>query len=165
MGDVGGGRLRGWQVCGPVLGQEERVSQEPAGRRRLPAGPVSLAFGIDDLPRLRRVTAQWAAQAGLPDDRTADFVLAVHEIAANAVLYGSAAARLLLWADEGMVVAEVGDRGRWQPDRPDGRSGMGLPLAHQVCDEVQIRAGPEGTTVLLRMRLDGTGWSPGIRHK
>jgi anti-sigma regulatory factor (Ser/Thr protein kinase) len=42
------------------------------------------------------VTAQWATRAGLSAGRTDDFVIAVHEIAANAVRYGSPAARLLL---------------------------------------------------------------------
>lgn len=125
--------------------------------QRLSVGPQSVPFGMDDLPWVRRVTAQWAAAAGLAPGRADDFVLAVHEIAANAVLHGAPPARLVLRAPAGSVVAEVHDRGRWVTSAgPGGRpGGRGLPLARKVCDEVEIRAQPDGTAVLLRMRLPG----------
>jgi len=96
--------------------------------------------------------------AGLPADRAEDFVIAVSEIAANAVRYGSPTARLLLRVADAAAQAEVRDSGCWQPaagaDSADGRSGgMGLALARLVCDEVGIRAGAGGTTVILRMSL------------
>jgi len=117
-----------------------------------------MRFCADDLPQVRRVTAAWAARAGLPPGRADDFVIAVHEIAANAVRYGSPTARLLLQvADAGAVQAEVRDSGRWPPaaDAADAASagGRGLALARLVCDEVEIRARDGGTTVLLRMSL------------
>ena len=118
-----------------------------------------MRFCSDDLQQVRRVTGAWAARAGLPPGRADDFVIAVHEIAANALRYGSPAARLLLQvADGGAVQAEVRDSGRWQPATEaasvDGRGeGRGLALARLVCDEVEIRARDNGTTVLLRMSL------------
>jgi anti-sigma regulatory factor (Ser/Thr protein kinase) len=139
---------------------------QPAAPGQPPAGPRSLTFGFDDLPGLRRAVMAWSARAGMPAERATDFVLAVHEIAANAVVYGSPAARLLLREQDGMAVAEITDRGRWQsPAAPaelahrDG--GMGLPLARQVCDQVQVRAGQDGTTVLLGMRLADPAPRPG----
>jgi anti-sigma regulatory factor (Ser/Thr protein kinase) len=42
------------------------------------------------------MTAQWAAWADLQASRADDFVIAVNEIATNAVRYGSPQARLLL---------------------------------------------------------------------
>jgi serine/threonine-protein kinase RsbW len=127
------------------------------GEADFPA-PRRLWFRKDDLWQVRRVTAQWATRAGLSAGRTDDFVIAVHEIAANAVRYGSPAARLLLRMTGGAAAAEIHDNGRWQPSAQTapaaGRSGgMGLPLVRLVCDEVKIRAGNDGTTVLLRMSL------------
>lgn len=121
--------------------------------------PRRVRFSIDDLRRVRRITAQWAARVGLSASRADDFVIAVNEIAANAVRYGSPAARLLLRVTGGAAVAEIHDDGRWKPSAVPlpiaGRSGgMGLALARLVCDEVEIHTGNDGTTVLLRMSGD-----------
>jgi anti-sigma regulatory factor (Ser/Thr protein kinase) len=116
-------------------------------------------FGAADLRTVRRVTARWAVRADLPGGRAEDFVIAVSEIAANAVRYGSPAARLLLQVTGRATVAEVRDSGYWprpgtEAASAGGRSGgMGLALARLACDEVEIRAGTGGTTVLLRMSL------------
>jgi anti-sigma regulatory factor (Ser/Thr protein kinase) len=111
---------------------------------------------MNDLRQVRQVTAQWATCIGLSASRTNDFVIAVHEIAANAVRYGSPAARLLLRVSGGAAAAEIRDEGCWPPSAEAastaGRSGgMGLALARLVCDEVEIHTGNGGTTVLLRM--------------
>ncbi len=129
-----------------------------AGEAGLP-GPCGMRFSADGLGQVRRVTARWAARAGLPAGRVDDFVIAVSEIAANAVRYGSPAARLLLQGTGRATVAEVRDSGYWprpgtEAASAGGRSGgMGLALARLACDEVEIRAGTGGTTVLLRMSL------------
>ncbi len=83
---------------------------------------------------------------GLPAVRAEDFVIAVSEIAANAVRHGSPAARLLLRVAGGAVQAEVRDSGCWRPAAgaasSNGRSGgRGLALARLACDGVGIRAG------------------------
>jgi anti-sigma regulatory factor (Ser/Thr protein kinase) len=111
---------------------------------------------------VRRVTAAWAARAGLAPDGADDFVIAVHEIAVNAVRYGSPAARLLLRvAGRTVAEAEIRDSGRWRPAPAaapaDGRpGGRGLALARRICDEVEIQTSRGGTTVRLRMSLPGT---------
>jgi serine/threonine-protein kinase RsbW len=116
--------------------------------------------------RRNRATAEWA---GLPPERAEDFVIAVNEIATNAVRYGSPTARLLLRvAGENMAEAEVRDEGRWLPGTgtvPAGaeRGGMGLPLVRRSCDAVEIRTGDDGTTVLLRMCLQARGRIGGPR--
>jgi serine/threonine-protein kinase RsbW len=121
--------------------------------------PHRMRFGVDDLRQLRQVTAQWAVRAGLPQDRAENFVIAVNEVATNAVRYGSPTARLVLRiTGENMTEAEVRDEGRWPPGslppaagEVDGR--MGLALVRRVCDAVEIRTADDGTTVILRMRL------------
>ena len=118
-----------------------------------------MRFGIENLQRMRQVTARWAAQAGLPPERAEDFVIAVNEIATNAVRYGSPMAWLVLRITrENMAEAEIRDEGRWPPGSmtaPAGEEhgGMGLGLVRRACDAVEIRAGDNGTTVILRMRL------------
>jgi serine/threonine-protein kinase RsbW len=136
---------------------------ESAGRPGAAGFPVpcGVRFGADDLRSVRRVTARWAVRAALPAARAEDFVIAVSEIAANAVRYGSPTARLLRVAG-GAATAEVRDSGCWRPAAgpasANGRSGgRGLALARRVCDEVGIRAGAGGTTVLLRMHLPARG--------
>jgi serine/threonine-protein kinase RsbW len=86
-------------------------------------------------------TAARAARAGLPAARAEDFVIAVSEIAANAVRHGSPATRLLLRVAGGAAQAEVRDSRCWRPaagtTSGNGRSGgRGLALARLVCDEV-----------------------------
>jgi anti-sigma regulatory factor (Ser/Thr protein kinase) len=94
---------------------------------------------------------------GQPVAQAEDFVIAVSKIAANAVRYGSPTARLLRVVG-GAAQAEVRDSGCWRPAAGaasgNGRSGgRGLELARLVCDELGIRAGAGGTTVILRMNL------------
>jgi anti-sigma regulatory factor (Ser/Thr protein kinase) len=95
--------------------------------------------------------------AGL-GQRAGDFVIAVHEVAANAVRHGSRLARLgLQAAGETAVQAEIGDSGHWPPGPPavsaPGGGGTGLQVARRVCDEVMIRRSPSGSTVIVRMSL------------
>jgi anti-sigma regulatory factor (Ser/Thr protein kinase) len=119
-----------------------------------------IRFSVGDLRRVRLETAQWAARTGLRPERIDDFVIAVSEIATNAVRYGSPEAQLELRSGAGKtVLAEVRDTGRWEidtgPREAEGRGRMGLALARRVCDEVDIRPGLTGTTVILRMDLAG----------
>lgn len=134
----------------------------PPGPAAGPPGllPRRVAFTVADLARVRQVTAGWAARAALSAGRAADLVLAVNEAATNAVTHGSPRAQLLLHWDGAAVTAEVHDEGHWRPapappadgDRA-GRQQLGLLLARRACDQVEIRPGPAGTAVVLRMTL------------
>src|SRR5260370_16379451 len=63
-----------------------------------PAAPVlDQAFDADSLYALRAAVAAHAAQAGLPQHRADDLVVAAHELAANAILHGAGHGRLRLW--------------------------------------------------------------------
>ena len=57
---------------------------------------LDVVFGWADFARLRRQVAAQCAAAGLTGTRLDDFVLAVHEIAANAIVHAGAGARLIL---------------------------------------------------------------------
>jgi anti-sigma regulatory factor (Ser/Thr protein kinase) len=126
-----------------------------------------MRFGLDDLRRVRRETARWSRQAAMPPERAADFMIAVNEVATNAVRYGSPDAWLSLRITQGHVAeAEIRDSGRWPADRGAGpagteHGGMGLPLVRKVCDAVEIRTGRDGTAVILRIDLQAHGTQPG----
>src|SRR5260370_11886378 len=57
---------------------------------------VDIVFGWADFAKLRRLVARHCAAAGLTGSRLDDFVLAVHEISANAIVHAGAGGRLIL---------------------------------------------------------------------
>jgi serine/threonine-protein kinase RsbW len=57
---------------------------------------LDIAFGWTDFTRLRRLVAGRCAAAGLTGSRLDDFVLAVHEISANAIVHAGTGGRLIL---------------------------------------------------------------------
>ena len=57
---------------------------------------LDTVFAWSDLGQLRRLVAARCAAAGLSGPQVDDFVLAIHEIAANAIMHASAGGRLIL---------------------------------------------------------------------
>jgi anti-sigma regulatory factor (Ser/Thr protein kinase) len=57
---------------------------------------LDIVFGWADFAKLRHLVAGQCAAAGLTGTRLDDFVLAVHEIAANAIVHAGAGGRLIL---------------------------------------------------------------------
>ena len=140
---------------------------------------LDVVFGWADFARLRRQVAAQCAAAGLTGTRLDDFVLAVHEIAANAIVHAGAGGRLILRrAASGLrcLVADTIPKGtvscpaprsadmretaaaavaEAEPGEPIGAdSGRGLWLAATLADELSITSGPDSTIVSLYMRLD-----------
>jgi serine/threonine-protein kinase RsbW len=124
------------------------------------AAPYTVSFSAGDLRQLRHAVAGWAARSGLQGQRAADFVIAVHEIATNAVRHGSPVARLILQIAGTAAQAEVRDSGHWplepQTATAPGGLGMGLQVARRVCHQVTIRRGANGSAVILQLDLPGT---------
>src|SRR5947209_13078514 len=77
------------------------------------AEPVSLdqLFDDDSLYLVRAAVAAHASEAGLPGGRVGDVVLAVHELAANAVRHGAGQGRVRLWITGNGIRCEVTDAG------------------------------------------------------
>lgn len=127
---------------------------------KAPAGAVEMVFSGDDLEALRHFVSELANQVGLLADQVDDFVLVVNEIATNSLKYGGGGGLLRLWRDVDAIVCEVGDAGNIDQPlagrlRPTGEleGGMGLWLANQICDLVQVRSFPTGSVVRVRMSL------------
>src|SRR5216683_1269436 len=95
-----------------------RSSRRRTGRRVRMQEPPALdqVFDGDSLYALRAAVAAHGLQAGLAEGRLGDLVLAVHELAANAVRHGGGRGRLQIWDTGGMLRCEVTDDGA-------GRSG------------------------------------------
>jgi anti-sigma regulatory factor (Ser/Thr protein kinase) len=119
-----------------------------------PADAVAFRFDARTLSEVREKVSRQLSEMGFRERQSADFVLAVHELAANSVRHGGGSGLLRLWADEVTAVADVTDAGvlddplagRVYP--ADGATGgFGLWLANHLCDLVQIRSGEHGTTV------------------
>jgi anti-sigma regulatory factor (Ser/Thr protein kinase) len=98
------------------------------------------------LPRLRAQVAACAAAAGIPGSRADEITIAVHELAANAVVHGPGTGRLLVHAAPGVLRCRVSDTGPG-PDEWPLRQGHGLWIVQKVATHVTMSSGPEGATV------------------
>jgi anti-sigma regulatory factor (Ser/Thr protein kinase) len=116
-----------------------------------------------DQPAVRRFAASHARLAGLSPDRTTDLVIAVAELAANTLVHTGGPGTLTVWVADSELICQIQDGGQiadpragtHRPDATDPSRGRGLWVVHQVCDQVETRTGPGGTTIRLHMRLDG----------
>lgn len=110
-----------------------------------------LSFRLPDLPRVREFAASGARELGMAREAVDDFVIAVNEVATNAVTHGDDVARVRLWPDAGDIVIEVHDDGTWKPGpMPGAVGGMGLWVARLLSSDLTLRIGGEGSTVIMR---------------
>lgn len=136
---------------------------------------LDVVFGWADFAKLRRLVAKHGAAAGLTGSRLDDFVLAVHEISANAIVHAGAGGRLILRRVAHGIRCLIADTSPKAPlscpaprgpemrefcapgdfGEPAGAdSGRGLWLAATLADELSITSGPDSTVVCLYMRVD-----------
>jgi len=118
------------------------------------------------LHELRHEVAEDPLVGELSSERRSDLVFAVNEAATNAVRHGDGGCTTRIWHDGRSVVSEVSFgsslddplAGRRRPD-VDAIDGRGLWLINQVCDLVELRSGPSGTTLRMHVRTppDATG--------
>jgi len=160
-----------------TIGGQRRDSASYLGPGHFPAGsddplpppttrPEALAFR-DQLGRVREFAAHQARAAGLGAERAADLVLAVSELAANALGHAAGGGLVRAWCTAAELICQVDDPGyitdplagsRRQP--PDAAGGHGLWLVNKICDLVERRTGPSGTTTRLHMRRPVMGPLP-----
>jgi anti-sigma regulatory factor (Ser/Thr protein kinase) len=126
-------------------------------------------FDGGTLPALRGAVRAEALAAGMPRHRTADVVLAVHELAANAVRHGGGSGRAQLWVAEAALHCMVSDAGRGGDDghahawsrvavRPWlFQLGHGLWLVRGVADQLTAAPGPGGSQVTAVFALPRPG--------
>ncbi len=125
----------------------------------VPDGARRLRLTSLDLAPLRAFLQERARREGLPEDRTTSLVMAVNEIAANAVIHGTPPIEFRIWRHDRVLHCEVADTGLWHPDGLVGflppetatDGGFGLWSARMLVDLLEIRAGYHGTRVQMRM--------------
>jgi anti-sigma regulatory factor (Ser/Thr protein kinase) len=125
-----------------------------------PASAQTLRYR-DDLVGLRRLVARCAQAVSLPPRRAEDLLIAVSELAANTFAHTAGPGTLMVWATGSRITCQIHDTGhiadplagQRRPDPAAGGRGRGLWLVHQLCDLVQVRTGPAGTTIRVHMPL------------
>jgi anti-sigma regulatory factor (Ser/Thr protein kinase) len=133
-------------------------------------------FDPGTLDTLRAKVLFEACQVGLTESRAMDVVLAVHELAANAIRHGAGAGRLRVWKLVRELCCQVDDGNPPQSEdlsrRTDGSAassadppgqtatssmssapGHGLWLVRQVADRMSVVSGPRGTRVRIAFNL------------
>lgn len=122
--------------------------------------PKTSKFTLNDLSWVRRVVRHAARGAGLTATRTDNLVVAVNEVAANAVLHGGGEGCLTVDTVADGLVVEVHDEGPGLPAevanptdrRPslEAVGGRGLWMARHLCAGLTT-SGPPGLTVRMYM--------------
>ncbi len=152
----------------PQANPQHRHPREVLAELPAPApvvlGPPELrmVFGAWQLNAVREAVERALLTAGYGRDRAEDVVLAVNEVATNAVEHGTggrggAEALLYLWSAVDGFVVEVHDRGPLRDPLPGLRAphpseprGRGVWIARQLCDSLHIWSSPTGTHVRMR---------------
>jgi anti-sigma regulatory factor (Ser/Thr protein kinase) len=124
-----------------------------------PKGRYSTLWFDGDPAPVRHFTVVEATRLGLAPNLVDDLVLAVNEVATNAIRHGAGHGEVRIWHDEQFLLCEVFDPGNgadasfsYLPPNPDSEHGHGLWITRQLCDLVEIRAKAGGTTVRMYMR-------------
>jgi anti-sigma regulatory factor (Ser/Thr protein kinase) len=128
--------------------------------------PVLAVTGVDEFAALRHAITRALAPLGAQPGQAEDFLLAVDEMTSNAIRHGAPPVSLRLWTADDRVVCTIADGGPGWDDPFAGygpahgedlsRGGMGLWLARQLCDHVDISGDPArggGVRVRLTTRL------------
>jgi anti-sigma regulatory factor (Ser/Thr protein kinase) len=118
-------------------------------------------FAPGGLYALRAAVAAHATALGLAEQSLGRVLLAATELATNAICHGAGFGTLRLWRSGDLLMLRVVDTGPGiarpdrvgvEPARLAARTGRGLWIVRQVCDQMHISAAP-GTTVTIGVRL------------
>lgn len=125
--------------------------------------PAWVCEGFDDLPGVRWSVFAATLATEVAADAVDDFVVAVSEVASNAVTHGRAPFRISLWTAPHNLLCTVSDAGAGIVDehvpgqqsvpagvRPD--YGHGLWAVHELCDSVTYQRSEQEFTVRLSLQ-------------
>lgn len=162
----------------PVTADVPLADPARPGEGAAPAGAAAVLdqpFDAGTLHQLRAAVLAHAAAAALPGRLAADVMLAVHELAANAVRHGTGAGRLRMSAAAGLLRCQVDDGDLGGADGPQAaadtngqaaggagpggpgpwpyRPGHGLWLVRQVAAQISVLCGAAGSRVIVTFAL------------
>lgn len=128
-----------------------------------PLGAAVFRFGGERgvLSAIRSFVRRHVAELGGDGETVDRFVLAVNELVTNSTVHGAGSGVLRLWRDGDTLLCEVQDGGRFTAAPLSGRrlptadahGGRGLWLVNQLCDLLEVRVTPGGTTARVHHRL------------
>jgi len=126
-----------------------------------PVPPDAPEMAVDDIDlcALRAFVGGHAEDHGISSARKHDLLVATTEVATNAIRHGLPPVTCRTWADGDDLVVDVTDGGHWRPAGLPGflppdplvRAGFGLWGVRMLCPLVQLRTGPTGTDIRLRV--------------
>ena len=126
------------------------------------------AFDAETLQELRNAVLAEATAAGMPGDRATEVMLAMHELAANAVRHGGGAGRARMRVVAGELHCQVSDPGTGRADGDARRGsadaappwpfqpGHGLWLVQNAADHVSVADGLGGSRVTMVFALSSS---------
>ncbi|POX37865.1 ATP-binding protein [Streptomyces sp. Ru73] len=142
----------------PESARPQGTTDEPGARYLL-----QRRFTARLLPQVRLLVEECAAREGLAEPRRGEFVLAVDEVAGNAVEHAGGSGRLVLRRVQDELECLVTDSGpgftdsvipELLPGLDGAPTGRGLWMARLVADRLTIDRGPVGGAVVtLAIRL------------
>ena len=157
-------------ICERVLAEARAGSDQIddvvlVGLRRLPvrANAFHRAFPArpEELRNARAAMRSWLAEQQVDAAEQHDLLLTVGEACSNAVEHAyhgttPGEVEVEIARTEGGLVARVRDFGRWREESPDEDRGRGRGIIERLSDEMSVATGPGGTTVTIRLPLNGT---------
>jgi anti-sigma regulatory factor (Ser/Thr protein kinase) len=132
------------------------TSPQPAAADPLQSKPPAVELCDAPLATVRQAVED-ANTIGLSRDAVDHMKIAVNEAVTNAMQHGHPPVEVRYWAGEGRIVVAVTNKGDAPADPYAGlrpaphapRGGLGLWLAHQLCDYVRLDRGDGGFTVTM----------------
>jgi anti-sigma regulatory factor (Ser/Thr protein kinase) len=129
-----------------------------------PADATPLPFGLPNLYAVRSLVKWTANQAGMSAARIGDLVIAINELATNAIRHAHGGGLLRVWRTPGTVICQVEDTGQIhdplagrRAPAVDAEGGMGLWTVNQLCDLVEVRTTDTGTTIRVHHATSDAG--------
>jgi anti-sigma regulatory factor (Ser/Thr protein kinase) len=131
------------------------IAARPAAQPPVLGPPdVRLSFSAWQLHEVRTTVEHALSGHGYERERLEDIVLAVNELATNAVEHGAPEAQLSLWTGGHGLLCEIDDGGTLrdplpglQAPHPAEPRGRGVWIARQLCDSLHVWTDGRGTHV------------------
>jgi anti-sigma regulatory factor (Ser/Thr protein kinase) len=152
------------EVLATVLGGAEptddvallAVRPDPVDPRQL---DLTLPAEPEVLAALRRRLGRFLHAAGASEEEAYEVTLTISEAAGNAIEHaygpGDASFRVQATVEDGELVVEVRDSGRWREPRGENR-GRGLRIVEGLMEQVEVVKEEQGTTIRMRKRLSAS---------